>query len=145
MGGAWGMGGTPFPSGMGGACGMGGGGGGPMGSALARPCAPAKVAKPMAAADAVVTINLLIFMRCPSESDFLVGFPNRLSGSALIRTSRATIQRTRPLRGMRGSGRAHGPGPRTKTARYSGIQTPRNQNPHWLNPGSQAGVTVWPQ
>ena len=27
------------------------------------------------------------------------------------------------------------------TAAYSGIQTPKNQNPHWLNPGSHTGVS----
>ncbi|QCH23053.1 hypothetical protein DSM43276_01300 [Mycobacteroides salmoniphilum] len=50
---------------------MGGGDGGVIGSALARPGAPAKAAKPIAAADALVTINLLMFMRCP----FLIGVP----------------------------------------------------------------------
>jgi len=29
--------------------------------------------------------------------------------------------------------------------RYSGIQTPKSQNPQWLNPGSQTGVTLYPQ
>ncbi|ALR11148.1 hypothetical protein MYCSP_06365 [Mycobacteroides saopaulense] len=61
---------------------MGGGGGGVMGSALATPCAPANVASPIAAADAAVTINLLMFMllmfmRVLSESDFLIGIPDR--------------------------------------------------------------------
>ncbi len=50
---------------------MGGGDGGVIGSALARPGAPAKAAKPIAAADALVTINLLMFMRFP----FRIGVP----------------------------------------------------------------------
>ncbi|TDZ79280.1 hypothetical protein DE4585_03016 [Mycobacteroides salmoniphilum] len=50
---------------------MGGGDGG-VGSALARPGAPANTAKPIAAADALVTINLLMFMRCP----FRIGVPD---------------------------------------------------------------------
>lgn len=50
---------------------MGGGDGGVIGSAVARPGAPAKAAKPIAAADALVTINLLMFMRCP----FRIGVP----------------------------------------------------------------------
>jgi hypothetical protein len=32
-------------------------------------------------------------------------------------------------------------GPRIEPGFYSGIQTPKNQNPHWLNPGSHIGVS----
>ena len=39
----------------------------------------------------------------------------------------------------------HDRGDRAVVGRYSGIQTPKSQNPHWLKPGSQTGVTVYPQ
>jgi hypothetical protein len=31
--------------------------------------------------------------------------------------------------------------PPYQLAFYSGIQTPKNQKPHWLNPGSHTGVS----
>ena len=34
---------------------------------------------------------------------------------------------------------------RLVVSRYSGIQTPNSQKPHWLKPGSHTGVTVYPQ
>ena len=36
-------------------------------------------------------------------------------------------------------------GDRVVVGRYSGIQTPNSQKPHWLKPGSHTGVTVYPQ
>jgi hypothetical protein len=36
-------------------------------------------------------------------------------------------------------------GDRVVVSRYSGIQTPKSQKPHWLKPGSHTGVTVYPQ
>lgn len=36
-------------------------------------------------------------------------------------------------------------GDRLVVNRHSGIQTPKSQKPHWLNPGSHTGVTVFPQ
>ncbi|CDQ46819.1 HAD family hydrolase [Mycolicibacterium neoaurum] len=92
--------------------------------------------------DALIRQALVELGVAPHDALAIVGSATGLRPAAgpMPPTARAVVGRTQR------SGGLTAPTPLVAGAcDHSGTQIPKNQNPHWLNPGSQTGVTVCPQ